>query len=165
MIKIRLVKYNKKWKESFYKIKKILEKNIHLEITIEHIGSTAIPKIKAAKPIIDVLIGINNNNLDQYIPLVKKSGFEYINKYEKDIPFRRFFIKKDHPKTNIHLVKKSSLWFKRHIAFREELINNLHIREEYENLKIQLSKKNWENGNEYSDEKTEFIRSVEQKIL
>lgn len=163
-MKIRLVRYNKKWTEDFLNIKKRIEKNVDSQILIEHIGSTSVSQIKVSKPIIDILIGINNN-LDMYIPSIQKSGFEYENKYEKEIPFRRFFEKKTYPKAHIHLVKKKSLWFKRHIAFRDELRKNIYVRKEYENLKIKLSKKNWKNGNEYADAKTKFIRSIEEKIL
>ena len=65
---------------------------------------------------------------------------------------------------NIHLVRKSSYWYIRHIAFRNELINNTNTRKEYENLKLELAKIDWKDGNSYSEAKNFFIRKIERKI-
>ena len=165
-MKIRLVGYNKKWDKDFLDIRKKIEKKLNSEIVIRHIGSTAVPQIKAAKPIIDILIGVNRK-LDNYIDSIKNLGFTYIKEYEIETPNRRFFYLEKSKKrlAHIHLVNINSKWFKRHIAFRDELRNNIYVRKEYENLKTELSKKNWNNGNEYADAKTKFIRSIEEKIL
>ena len=166
-MKIRLVGYNKKWAKDFLDIRKKIEKNVNSEIIIEHIGSTAVRQIKVAKPIIDILIGVSSDELDKYIDPIKNLGYTHINEYEIELPNRRFFFFEKSKKriAHIHLVKHNSRWFKRHIAFRNELQNNIYVRKEYEKLKIELSKKNWKNGNEYADAKTKFIRSIEEKIL
>ena len=97
---------------------------------IEHIGSTSVVGLMS-KPIIDILIGIpNQTNLDDCIDIISSLGFTYISKYENDIPNRRFFIldinnKRTH---HIHLVKKDTDWFKRHIAFRDELRKNKKVK-------------------------------------
>ncbi len=165
-MKIRLVGYNKKWNKYFLDIRKKIEKNVNSDIIIEHIGSTSVPQIKVAKPIIDILIGVNGK-LNNYIDSIKNLGFTYIKEYEIETPNRRFFYleKSKDRLAHIHLVKINSKWFRRHIAFRDELRNNIYVRKRYEKLKIQLSKKKWENRNDYANAKTKFIRSIEAKIL
>ena len=50
------------------------------------------------------------------------------------------------------------------MAFRNELRSNKIIREKYENLKYKLVKKEWKDGNDYADAKTEFIRAIEKNL-
>ena len=65
---------------------------------------------------------------------------------------------------HVHVVKEDSIWFKRHIAFRDELIKNKKTRIDYQNLKFQLAKKDWKSGDDYSNAKTEFITSIEKRL-
>ena len=165
-MKITLERHKVIWDEQFLKMKQKLLERLK-GIDIRHIGSTSVKGLMA-KPIIDILVGISNNiELNHTIRPIIEIGFEYVSKYENVLPNRRFFIFKHEKKVlyHIHLVKKESYWFKRHIAFRNELRSNKKTMLEYEALKILLSNKNWKNGNEYSDAKTEFIRSIENKIL
>ncbi len=165
-MKIDIVPYNYKWPYFFKKIKCELKKNIiQNDITIKHIGSTSVKGL-AAKPIIDILIGITSQDLDNYIEPIKNLGFTYIKEYEKETPNRRFFFLEKNKKrlAHIHLVKINSRWFKRHIAFRNELRSNKITREKYQTLKYKLSEKEWLNGNEYAHAKTGFIKSIEKML-
>lgn len=164
-MKIILEKHNDNWKYLFKDIAfKIRNKIKQENISIEHIGSTSVQGLKS-KPIIDILIGVSEK-LDNYINPITSLGFKHIKEYEKELPNRRFFLLENRFKkiAHIHLVNIDSKWFRRHIAFRDELRSNKIIRQKYENLKSQLSTKQWENGNEYSDAKTKFIRSIERDI-
>ena len=166
-MKIKIEKYNTNWSNIFEELKSKLIKKINdSNISIEHIGSTSVNKL-AAKPIIDILIGVTSNKLDDYITPIVELGFTYMKEYENEIPNRRFFFLKDNSKriAHVHLVKINSLWYKRHLAFRNELRSNEVIRKDYENLKYKLVKKEWKDGNEYSDAKTKFIRSIEKKLM
>ena len=165
-MKINIVPYNDEWPLLFETIKKEIKKSIvDNEVIIEHIGSTSVDKL-ASKPIIDILIGVSSNDLDMYIEPIKNLGYTHIKEYEIEIPNRRFFFFEKSKKriAHVHLVKKNSRWFKRHIAFRNELRANEIIRKKYQSLKYSLSKKEWEDGNEYANAKTIFIRSVEKML-
>ena len=165
-MKINIVPYNAEWPLLFEKIKKEIKKSIDdNEIIIEHIGSTSVNNL-ASKPIIDILIGVDSNKLDIYIKPFKDLGYTHIKEYEIETPNRRFFFYEKSKKriAHVHLVKKNSKWFKRHIAFRNELRSNKVIKKKYQNLKYSLSKNEWKNGNEYADAKTTFIRSVEKML-
>ena len=161
-MKIRIVDYNKNWENYFLYMKEKIKKMFN-DIKIYHIGSTAVPGLMA-KPIIDIMIGVKDDNfLNDTIEPFKKIGFQYISRYEKDIPNRRFFIFKDDSiKYHIHVVKQGTHWQKRHIVFRDQLKNNKEVMIRYQNLKIKLSKKEWKDTNEYADAKTGFIRSIEK---
>ena len=165
-MRITLQQYNFNWKNQFNEMKRELE-NVLSEVEIEHIGSTSVEKLMA-KAIIDILIGAKKSEkLDNFVSPIQNLGFKYISEYEKNLPNRRFFIKEENGNIthHIHLVHSNTNWFKRHIAFRNELRINSKTRDEYQNLKLKLSNKDWESGNDYADEKTEFIRSVENRIL
>ena len=165
-MKIKIVPYNYKWPFLFEKIKCEIKKSIvHNDITIEHIGSTSVKDL-ASKPIIDILIGISSKELNNYIDPIKNLGYTYIKEYEIETPNRRFFFLEKNKKriAHIHVVKNNSRWFKRHIAFRNELRSNEITRKKYQRLKYSLSEKEWKDGNEYADAKTTFIRSVEKML-
>ncbi|MBE50211.1 MAG: hypothetical protein CMP51_00705 [Flavobacteriales bacterium] len=165
MLKIKLLPYSPKYKSKFKKIKRDLLTIVDNKDEIEHIGSTAINGI-SAKPIIDILIGINTNEIDSYIPKIKKLGFIYEKKYEKKIENRRFFYKNknNHREIHIHLVNKNTYWYKRHIAFRNALRQNALLKLQYQALKTKLSEKEWIDSNEYAEAKSPFIRSIEKKL-
>ncbi len=164
-MKIKLLPYSPKYKSKFKKIKRDLLTIVDNKDEIEHIGSTAINGI-SAKPIIDILIGINTNEIDSYIPKIKKLGFIYEKKYEKKIENRRFFYKNknNHREIHIHLVNKNTYWYKRHIAFRNALRQNALLKLQYQALKTKLSEKEWIDSNEYAEAKSPFIRSIEKKL-
>ena len=92
-MKIEIEKYNPKWIEEFLKIKQELTSILKfLNPKIEHIGSTSIQSL-SAKPIIDILIGINKNSqLDLTIDPMIQNKFIYYKVYDKDMPKRRFYV-------------------------------------------------------------------------
>jgi GrpB-like predicted nucleotidyltransferase (UPF0157 family) len=167
-MKIILEEYTEKWEKEFFLLSKKLKQKLSIKkdnIKVEHIGSTSVKGL-TSKPVIDVLIGIPQNNLDNYIKPITELGFVYAKEYEDELPNRRFFFKNEKNKriAHIHLVESSSFWYKRHITFRNELRNNSKTKIEYEKFKMSLAKKEWINGDEYSNAKTNFIRSVEKKL-
>jgi GrpB-like predicted nucleotidyltransferase (UPF0157 family) len=57
---VHLEKHDPLWKEYFVNEQKRIQLNLQIELTaIEHIGSTAISNI-SAKPIIDIMIGVDS---------------------------------------------------------------------------------------------------------
>jgi len=94
---IILEPYNPDWIKLFEdekeKLQKILDINSSV-IHIEHIGSTAIPGIYA-KPIIDILIGVNDINNNSYIKNIENLGYQYHPIFESEFPNRRYLQKSD----------------------------------------------------------------------
>ncbi|PKF74568.1 GrpB family protein [Chryseobacterium sp. PMSZPI] len=191
-MKITVEQYNPSWKIQFDSIKNELEKNIgFLSPRIEHIGSTSVEGL-SAKPIIDIMIGIKDEEeLDKIPVLLQGQDYVYYEKYNKDMPYRRFFIKlidrprkldlpeiihtndeipeKIHDHTlriaHIHVIPISSEHWTRHIAFRDYLRTHREIKDEYQHLKEYLSQKEWYDGNDYNEGKDPFIKRAEQKAV
>ena len=165
--KIYLAPYSEQWPVEFEKEKGILLQTIGDWVQdIQHVGSTAIPGL-SAKPVIDIMIGVRSlEEADQYcVPRLKALGYDYIHKYEVELPNRRYFQKtsKQGARTHqIHLVEINSEWWERHLLFRDYLRSHPEIAKEYEQLKKSLAEK-YSDTNEYANAKTSFIRAIETK--
>lgn len=69
--------YNPKWLQQFILIKQMLERNLREYISIEHVGSTSIPGMKA-KPIIDIDVVVQDEA--QFLSVkedLEKIGYVY----------------------------------------------------------------------------------------
>jgi len=188
-MKIELEKYNPEWQNQFEKIKIELIENIRfLHPHIEHIGSTSI-KGFSAKPIIDILIGLERSDLlDEAINPLLEQDYVYYPIFNETMPYRRFFIKhkeksnhlniikgeKDIPQSteehnlrlaHIHILTYNSEHWVRHIAFRNYLREHLSVQKEYQKLKENLSTKEWTDGNDYNKAKDSFIKTEEKKAI
>ncbi|MCY1513343.1 GrpB protein [compost metagenome] len=186
-MKIELIAHKDSWKEKFetekVNLKTILsEYNLH----IEHIGSTALDD-GYAKPIIDILIGIDSEkDIENIIKVLIKNGYIYYKILDTKYPERKHLVKVENKidittvsstsedvidalklKRIYHLsiTKFGSYYWKRHLAFRDKLISDEKIRMDYFNLKLVLSQQEWADMEEYSDSKTGFIRNIEKQIL
>lgn len=167
-MKIILKPYDESWPGNFRAERNRLMQVIDQPgLQIEHIGSTAVPGL-AAKPVIDILIGIHDfKESDSLIPLISSLGYDYISEYEAEFPDRRFFLKDENGirTHHIHLVQTGSVFWKRHLGFRDHLRQNLDDRIAYESLKYQLARREWQHRNKYAEAKSDFIRKIETKIL
>lgn len=64
-----------------------------VDTDIQHIGSTSVEGL-SAKPVIDIMIGVNSEkDLDKIPPLLAGRQYVYYEKYNEDMPYRRFFVK------------------------------------------------------------------------
>ncbi len=165
-MKIELADYDPVWINRFKEEKALISAGFPIsDFIIEHIGSTAVPGLKA-KPIIDILIGLPvlPENIESVVTHLKDAGYKYIEEYNSEIPERRFFRKDINGRRthHIHIVSVKSNFWDRHIFFRDRLRNDPATRQHYELLKTELAKQEWESQNDYATAKSEFIRSVER---
>jgi GrpB-like predicted nucleotidyltransferase (UPF0157 family) len=155
---IKLLAHQKQWDSYFRKEKKRILSSIE-DVHVEHIGSTAIPSIKA-KPIIDIVIGIDKmKDFDKYKKQLTKLGFEYHD--NRGTIYNKFLTKgsSNCRTVYIHVVKyKGNIW-NNYINFRDKLIANNKLAKEYQQLKVSLSKK-YKNRDKYTKAKASFIRKV-----
>ncbi|MDR2237930.1 MAG: GrpB family protein [Chryseobacterium sp.] len=191
-MKITFEKYNPFWKSQFESIKDELKKSTgSLNPEIEHIGSTSVEGL-SAKPIIDIMIGVKDEvELDQIPPLLLSQDYVYYEKYNQEMPYRRFFIKlTDRPQNlgfpeviysgaeipealhnhhlriaHIHAIPVSSEHWLRHIAFRDYLRTYPDVKQEYQQLKEKLSTMEWFDGNDYNEAKDPFIKREEANAV
>jgi GrpB-like predicted nucleotidyltransferase (UPF0157 family) len=161
--KIIIKEYDPKWLELFEVESAVLMDAIgHYVADIQHIGSTAVPGL-AAKPVIDILIGLRRllDAQDCILP-IEGMEYEYFPEFENEFPERRYFRKSSNGKRThqIHLVEINTDFWKRHLAFRDYLRSHPEIANEYATLKKELAKQ-FENDREgYTNAKSNFIENV-----
>ena len=165
---ITIVDYRPEWQELYEQELAQLSQIIgNYAQDIQHIGSTSVPGL-AAKPIIDIMIGVESLAIaDQYcVPAMVNYGYEYVKKYEVQIPHRRYFRKSDHAGKrthHLHMVEIDSQWWERHILFRDYLRLHPSDRDAYGALKKQLAEREYEDKHDYTAAKTGFITEILEK--
>ena len=111
------------------------------EAAIEHVGSTAVPGL-GAKPVIDVMVGLSRlAQAEDRIAALEAAGYEYVRKYERQRPERRYFRKPRLGPRGVHLhcvVEGSHFWV-RHLAFRDYLHAHPESAAAYYKLKRELA--------------------------
>lgn len=161
---VEVVSHDPNWEQKFKdeakKIKKIFG---GIFVDIYHIGSTAIPLVKA-KPIIDIMVEVKDiNKVDSYNKKMEELGYVALGEY--GIPKRRFFQKGGNNRTHhVHIFKKGSPQIKRHIDFRDHLISHPKVAKEYSLLKEKLAKKYRYDIDKYQEGKESFIKKI-NKLL
>jgi GrpB-like predicted nucleotidyltransferase (UPF0157 family) len=98
---ITVVPYQPHWPDLFHQEQQRLQQTLTRHIfDIQHIGSTAVPGL-AAKPIIDILIGLQTLSHDSFpITVFQTLGYEYLG--EAGIPGRLYFRRRHERAFNIH---------------------------------------------------------------
>lgn len=161
---VKVVPHNPTWKQKFNEESKKIEKIFkEIFISIHHIGSTAIPPVKA-KPIIDIMVEVEDiNKVDSYNKQMEELGYVALGEY--GIPKRRFFQKGGNNRTHhVHIFQSRSPQIKRHIDFRDYLISHPKIAGEYSRLKEKLAKKYRYDIDKYQEGKESFIKRIDKKL-
>lgn len=182
-MKVIVKPYNENWKRLFLLEKTALKEAIGRDdVLIEHIGSTSIEGL-SAKPIIDVMVGVENQHcLDNITVSLLSRGYIYFKIYEENLSFRRFFVKTqsfspvipqvidfkfegdiiplNERECHIHVVSIHHDFWKIHLKFRDILLNNPAIQKKYQDLKLRLSEIEWNSSRDYSDAKQSFIQET-----
>ena len=131
-------------------------------IAIHHIGSTAVPGIKA-KPILDFLGVVRRLLFFDETPSVLEA-LDYKARGEMGIPRRRYFSKSANgPRTHhVHFFEIGDPNIDRHLQFRDYLIAHPDVASEYESLKEGLSRRFPTDITAYTDAKSDFIQAAEK---
>ncbi len=156
---IQLVEYQKSWDYRFqFESAMILLALGDLIKGIEHIGSTAIPGI-IAKPIIDILIGIDDlKGVFTHMNVLEVLDYSYT---AEGGDIKRLFFKKGSPRLfHIHFVEFESKEWRNHILFRDILQQDKGKRFRYQQLKIELAKKFPTERSKYVEGKSAFINQI-----
>ena len=139
------------FEEEATNLKKILPKNAR----ISHIGSTAVPTIWA-KPIVDILVEIESG-MDGVKDILINSGYICMSEDVNRISFNKGYTENGFAERVFHLHLRY-MGDNDEIYFRDYLIENSDIAKEYEKLKLGLWKQFEHNRDEYTNQKTEFVR-------
>jgi GrpB-like predicted nucleotidyltransferase (UPF0157 family) len=167
MDEVIIVDYNPVWKllfiEEVTSIRNVLDGT--LITRIEHFGSTAVPGL-AAKPIIDILIGVRLLSQAKQAAISPLESLGYAYWRDNPDPQRMFFVKglpPNSPRTHhIHMVEPDSILWER-LLFRDYLCQHPKEAKNYAQLKRQLAQRFSSDREAYTQGKTEYILSVMKK--
>ncbi|HMQ05772.1 MAG TPA: GrpB family protein [Saprospiraceae bacterium] len=162
--------YKNEWKFEFESLKSIFNKEFEeYNISIEHVGSTAIPDLYS-KPIIDIDIIIEDKTIfDKISEKLEKLGYE--TRGDQGISGRFAFrqtslsapytkIARKWHKHHLYVCYADSIALKNHLIFRNALLKDKKLTEKYSLLKITLTNENGITKENYTKLKTAFILSV-----
>ena len=163
MSSISLSHYSKDWPIAFAREHDLLVRALEpLPVRVEHIGSTAVLGL-TAKPVIDILLGAASLAvIESRISHLGSVGYQYIAKYESELPLRRYFVKSSVSCCRIHLhaVVQGSLIWSNHLAFRDMLRSDPAMRAQYEALKVGLATELAHDKAAYTAAKDPFIKTA-----
>ena len=158
--------YSTKWAKMFEREAKLI-KNILKDqcLAIYHIGSTAVPGLKA-KPIIDMMPVVKDiQKIDQMAEAFENIGYEYLGEF--GIAGRRYLRKGGDERTHqIHIfAERSKGDIERHLAVRDYLRTHPAAVQTYGKLKQQLAEAYPHDIEAYCDGKDAFVKKLEKTAL
>lgn len=171
---IQIVDYNPEWKIQFRDLEHVfLDVLQDLIITVEHVGSTSVPGLKA-KPILDIDIIIPENLLtwSSVKAHLEQLGYHHVGDY--GIAGREVFksatdqvpkdgSKRTWPKHHLYVCPANIYALKNHLTLRNYLRNNPQAVQEYGRIKTRLAKQFPHDIDAYIHGKTDFITRILEK--
>ena len=132
-----------------------------LNIKTEHVGSTSVPGL-SAKPILDIAIGmLSLDSISELIGRLTDVGYIYRGEGEGGVGHLFVWESKPNFRTiHVHAVEYGTAHWKEYVDFRDLLRQNAHLRQQYDDVKVQNATKFQNDRKAYTDSKHEFIRSV-----
>jgi GrpB-like predicted nucleotidyltransferase (UPF0157 family) len=158
-----IVEYDPRWPVMFEEEKALLQKTIGGKVQVfEHMGSTAVPGL-GAKPIIDIIAAVRRlEEAEACVEPLQALNYVYVPEFNTVIPERRFFRKV--PRTHhLHFTTAETEFWKRQLLFRDYLRLHPETAQEYFRLKVELAAKFGSDRDGYTNAKTEFIKSIEER--
>lgn len=160
---IAVVAYSSDWSMAFEILRGTIATELGGEaLTIEHIGSTAVPALPA-KPVIDIdLIVADPECEDAYVPKLKAMGFELTVRERSWYGHR--MLRLDHPRANLHVFGPDCPEHVRHLLFRDWLLEHPDDRQRYTDAKL-AAKRGVDNAHNYNQKKQAVVRAIYNKIF
>lgn len=163
--KIAIVAYDDQWPVSYQNVKAQIAAALGDRLlSVEHIGSTAVPSL-GAKPIIDMLGAVRDfpGSIPGIVALLAAADFEYV---DKGRPDRHFFRRGGwgHGTHHLHIVEFEGDDWRRQIFFRDWLRAHPEVAREYGELKVRLAEQMDRDRPAYKSAKTDFIKAVLEKM-
>ncbi len=153
---IILADYDPAWAAAFERERERIAAALGAEaLAIEHIGSTAVPGLRA-KPIIDILVAVERlEDGAHYAPRLAPLGYVY-RPHDEDA-VRLFFLKRSPARWHLHLVQQGSWEHRRHVLFRDVLRADPALARDYAALKERLADEFRHRREAYTEAKSDFI--------
>lgn len=154
---IQLKPHNKEWVLYYDEMKKNIENMLsqYKNMRISHIGSTAIKGIWA-KPIIDILVETDENDMDEISHIFLMNDFNLMSKEQNRISFNSGYTPQGFANKVYH-VHIRRIGDNNELYFRDYMNEFPETAKKYERLKLELWKKYEFDRDGYTNAKTEFV--------
>jgi GrpB-like predicted nucleotidyltransferase (UPF0157 family) len=124
-------------------------------VAIEHIGSTAVPRL-AAKPVIDLVVVVEPQDLQTAVERLVAVG--YVHQGNLGVEGREAFgVPEGESKHHLYVSPTDSEELRAQLAFRDRLRANPALAAEYEALKRELALRFRDDRMGYTDAKSDFV--------
>lgn len=127
-------------------------------LSIQHVGSTAVPGL-SAKPVIDMLLVVEDSGAEgSYGPALEAAGY-MLRVREPDWYEHRVFKRSD-TDANLHVLSEGCPEIDRMLLFRDRLRTDRADRELYERTKRELAQKERKYVQNYADAKSLIVEEI-----
>lgn len=159
---VRLVPHDPRWmriaEDACAEIRRACANAI---LDVQHVGSTAVMGM-SAKPIIDLVLGLEDIGSFESIrrPL---SDIEYIYRGTGNGGVGHLLVRESEPEirtVHVHVVPRGSTYWKEYVCFRDLLLQDECLRQEYEKLKQENAAAFRTDRDGYTAAKAEFVRGI-----
>ncbi len=157
---VRLLSYNPEWQDIGANVRAELLMILgKYAVEVRHIGSTAVPGLKA-RPIIDIAVGVRSfDRMTEFYDELDAKGF--LHRKESDSENQIFFTAtRSHCNVYIHVVIHGKTQWNAYVAFCECLQKDAEVRQKYEQLKDSLAMRFGGDRRSYTSGKSEFVRRI-----
>ncbi len=155
--------YSKIFPDLFQKEKERITSSLVSVLSIEHVGSTAIPGL-GGKGIIDIAISVSKEEMEHASGILQKLGYEFKPTFSTSDRF--YFVayladpEEGSRRYHIHLTYPASKEWKELIGFRNYLRIHPEAVEEYANVKKEAAKMANQNGEQYRKMKEPVLQKI-----
>lgn len=158
-VSIIITSYDPRWPDRYAReanrIRRLLGATA---LSIDHIGSTAVPGLRA-KPRIDIdLVVPDSADEPSYVPALQRGGYHVVIREPEWHKHR--VLKGPDTDVNLHVFSPGAPELERHRRFRDWLRSHPDDREKYGVLKARLGRRTWPSVDAYAEAKGDFIESV-----
>ena len=158
---VELDEFSTGWASEYEQEAKLLKEVLGDKLLeIHHVGSTSIKGLKA-KPVIDILVAIEDlDNISSIEEMLK--DYDYSNRGHQGVEDRYFFAKgPEEARTHyIHFVEPKNNTYYNLVLFKKYLLEHEEYIQKYCDLKQELASKYSDDRKKYTAGKSEFISSV-----
>lgn len=159
---IVIVEYDPRWPEEFARLRDRAQSAMgELAVSIEHVGSTAVPGLPA-KPVIDVVVVIARDD-DLPVAIERLEAIGYVARGDLGVPGREAFSwQEGERRHHLYVSPITSEELQAQVTFRDRLLSDPQLAAEYVALKRELAAKYRDDRPSYTDGKTAFIAAALQ---
>lgn len=159
---VELAETDPRWRDAFERLARKLRAALgDVALSVEHVGSTAVPGL-VAKPILDIAVGLAPNaDLQLVVTTLEGCGFEYRGDNRDD--GGRLFVLNSRPwhrVAHVHVVDHGDARWLCYLAFRDQLRRDGVVCASYAQVKRDLAAQFPHDRRSYTAAKASFIKGL-----